>query len=223
MSMEEWIEVELKLRSSFDYKCYERLLLDFIGPIIEELEENNELESFHFFFEPEMRLLLRIQLKESNLRDKVKDIVKKHLPTIGDFTYQKTDEELFRDYEGESKDFGEDGWKIAKKVFECGSRMAIAKFNSKFRKGKKFQEGKLLHCFLNSLGYSTFGPEKGITLEALFHLGQFIGRMLILSNKQMLDQEAEEKIRDIFERTLNNWKGKNLNTSRDYTTFTEFI
>lgn len=62
----------------------------------------------------------------------------------------------------------------------------------------------MLHCFLNSLGYSFDN------LEALYHLDKFIGRMLILDRKQALGTATETKIRNLVEKQLDEWRNKKI-------------
>jgi len=117
----------------------------------------------------------------------VKHVVKEHLSAIRDLLVVHPEEQQFTSYQEEAEDYGEDGWLIAKGVFEMGSPMAIAKVDPEFKRGRKFEEGKLLHCFLNSIGHTNTGimrNGKFVPSEALFHLEEFIGRMLIIRQKE---------------------------------------
>ena len=121
------------------------------------------------------------------------------------------EEQEFTTYPGETGDYGEDGWVIAKKVFEMGGRMAIGQTDSAFGRGRKFEEGKILHCFLNSIGCGATGFSrngKPVTREAVFNLKQFFGRMLIIRDKNSLDPEIEQEIRWLVNDEIDQWKGK---------------
>ena len=208
-----WIESRLWFRS-LDDKQYERLLLEFVKPVLLDLESLRPVGAFHFLFESGPHFLLRIEITGNEL-EKIKSLVKKYLPRIDDFLIQKNEEELFAEYRGESEDYGEQDWLIAKKAVEIGSRMGIAKVDPAFKKGRKFDEAKLLHCFLNSLGYSMFGIRKqnrNVSLEALFHLNQFIGRMLITRGQKAVDPEIESEMETLFHEQIENWKGRIIET-----------
>jgi hypothetical protein len=203
MKTEKWVEIRLWF-SRFDLTCYKRLLLSFIKPVIKELKNKQALKTFHFFFEPEPHLLFRIELCTEDAASEIKKLVRNYRKSIEDFIDSSRENELFADYPGEAEDFGEDGWEIAKKVFECGSEMAIGKLDLDFRKGKKLQVGKLLHCLLNSLGYS-FSD-----YEAIYHLRAFVSRMLILERKETLDEALEAKIRAMLEEQLTGMRGRKI-------------
>lgn len=143
---EQWMESRLWF-SKFNAECFQRLVLKLIKPVLKDLEETNILETFHFLFEPGPHLLFRIKPNKTSDFEKVKNVVKGYLKEIQDFIVAKPENELFTVYQGEVKDFGEDVWEIAKKVFEMGSRMAVGQLDPEFKKQKKFDEGKILQLF----------------------------------------------------------------------------
>ena len=66
-----------------------------------------------------------------------------------------------------------DGWEVAQKLFEIGSRSAILKAEGdtgNVRLGEQYNEGKLVHTFLNQWGYTT-------DKEAEFHFGRAGGQV----------------------------------------------
>jgi hypothetical protein len=145
---------------------------------------------------------------ESSVQE-VKRAVRNCLTSIEDLIVQEPVYELFTPYERETVDFGEDGWMIAKKVFEMGSRMAVAKLDPESRKGRRFDEGKLLHCFLNSIGHGILVVNRGgrpVTSEVLFHLNSFLGRMLIIRGKRIMDNDTESETRGLIEEQIRWWK-----------------
>lgn len=143
MKHEKWIETQLWF-AKFDSRCYKKLLLSFVKPTVKSIE--GSIKTLHFLFEPGLHFLFRIQPSTEDKSAKVKKLVKKHLKEISDFIAAKPEQELFVNYFGEASDFGEDGWEIVKKVFEYGSRMAIAKLDPEFKKGS-FKREK---CFIAS-------------------------------------------------------------------------
>lgn len=203
-----WFEFEAQLNYS-DLNTHEILLRGFIGPIIKELERRDLLETFHFFFEP--NFLLRMKPKSTEITDQIHSTIEMYLPNAKDMITPLRSSH--GEYTGELEDYGEDGWTITKKVFELGSRMAIALADPNSKKGRKFSAGKLLHCFLNSLGYSIFFKrlnDRVVTREALHHLDEFIGRMLILRKKPTMDLEIESEIERLTKDQVSSWRGKSI-------------
>jgi len=209
---ESWVQTYLWFKK-LDARCFERLLLEFVSPTIKELERGGIIKTFHFLFERDPDFFLRIEPNSTNELEKVKHVARKHLSAIHDLLVAHPEQQEFTSYSGEAEDYGEDGWVTAKKVFEMGSRMAIGQIDSAFRKGRKFEEGKILHCFLNSIGCGISGisrNDKFVTREAIFHLKQFIGRMLIIRHKKALDSETEQEIRGLVNDEIDHWKGKTM-------------
>jgi hypothetical protein len=209
---ESWVQTNLWFKN-LDATCFRRLLLEFVSPTIKELESRGIIKTFHFLFESDPHFFLRIEPNLPNESERVKEVVKKFLSGIRDLLVAHPEEQEFTSYLGEAGDYGEDGWVIAKKVFEMGGRMAIGQIDSAFGKGRKFEEGKILHCFLNSIGRGVSGSwrnGKFVTREAVFHLEQFIGRVLIIRDKKGLDSETEREIRGLVDDEIDQWKGKTI-------------
>lgn len=209
---ESWVQTNLWFKK-LDATGFQRLLLEFVSPTIKELESQDIIKTFHFLFEPDPHFFLRIEPNSPNESERVKQVIKEYLSGIRDLLVAHPEEQEFTSYPGEAGDYGEDGWLVARKVFEMGSRMAIGQLDSAFRKGRKFEEGKILHCFLNSIGCGVFGlsrNDKFVTREAIFHLRQFMGRMLIIRDKKSLDLETEQEIRGLVDDEIDQWKGKTI-------------
>jgi hypothetical protein len=209
---ESWVQTNLWFKK-LDVTCFQRLLLEFVSPTIKELESRGIIKTFHFLFESDPHFFLRIEPNSPNDSERVKEVVKKFLSGIRDLMVAHPEEQEFTSYPGEAGDYGEDGWVIAKKVFEMGGRMAIGQVDSAFRKGRKFEEGKILHCFLNSIGCGVSGLSsngKFVTREAVFHLRQFIGRMLIIRGKRSLDPEIGQEITGLVDDEIDQWKRKTM-------------
>ena len=78
--------------------------------------------------------------------------------------------EFKEDYIGEQDQFGTEGWSYVQKLLEYASRISLLKQGtlasrnppSSCRLDREFNDGKLVHCFLNAQGLS-------IVEEANFH------------------------------------------------------
>lgn len=123
-----------------------KIIRDFVKPIIDKYD--NKLTTFHFFFEP--HLLLRIKADKELIDEDVKLHIARELSKSRAVnTSVRTD-----DTYTEEPDYGE-GWGLAQKVFEYGSRSAILKAESdagNVRLGVQFNEGKFMHLLLNQWG-----------------------------------------------------------------------
>ncbi|MDO9333156.1 MAG: hypothetical protein Q7T57_01350 [Dehalococcoidales bacterium] len=146
---ETWEEIQLPLLA-INAVNHNKLLLNYVRPVVNLLQE--ALDSFHFFYEPGPCFLLRIRLATGkneqdvwrvleNETNKVKELLSAD-PTKGQ-------------YVGEEKQFGLDGWPVVMRLFEAGSRLALVLTDNAASKGPEFHVGKLVHCFLNQLGYNT--------------------------------------------------------------------
>ena len=185
--MEHWIEIELERTFEFQYQ---RFLLEFIKPVVDELSLTRCLETFHFFFE-ENKILFRVETLRKSQKQLVKQIVLKYALNVRDLIEFKA----FRDYSGEIDKYGVDGWKLVKRLYELAGLVAIALHAPSFKKGNMFLLSKFIHCFLNTLGYTP-------TTEMLFYLFSFITLILKWLNKKTLDLEAERKVREVFDTVL---------------------
>lgn len=178
---------------------HHKLILDFVKTIVDYFEARNSLKSFHFFYEGD-RLELRLELGDGISRDEVKNVTRKYLSEVDDLV-NTTRHDVVNYYpEVGDHQYGIDGWEIAKKTFEYGSRLAIALLNPEFRKGKILREGKLIHCILNSLNY-------GKSEEKTFHITQAVEReVMIISQERKVKpenvnvEEATQRVKDSLDK-----------------------
>jgi len=197
MIQEHWVEARIKFKSpQLDFPQYQSLLLSVIKPTIHELEESHELVSFHFLFEPEHELF-RIRLSTLSSVERVKRLISERMEQVKDFVM--TDGTLFGEYPGEAGHFGEDGWQLAQRMFEMGTRLAIASADPEFRKGVGFDAGKIVHCMMN--------PNFG-SMEYNFYLEQFIGR--VMGGKTVVEEETERETKRLLDSKLKEWKNAQL-------------
>jgi hypothetical protein len=200
MVQEHWVEARIKFRTpQLDNLQYQRLLLSVIKPTIQELEESHELVSFHFLFEPQHELF-RIRLSTPSSIERVKQLVREQLEQVKDLVVTE-DPKLYGEYSGEAGHFGEDGWQLAQKMFEMGTRLAIAMADPEFSKEIGFQPGKIVHCMMN--------PNFG-SMEYKFYLEQFVGRIMAINRKTVVDEELETKIKNLLDSKLKEWKNAQL-------------
>jgi len=158
------------------------VLLDFIKPTVEELERQDLLMTFHFFFEPEIHF--RVRPKNDNQVSQIESLIKNRLTEVQKLI-RKAD---FSQYSGEEPDFGIEGWQLAQKYFEYCCRISLLNLEVLARRktpqdiGNQFNVGKFVHCFLNQIGMD-------VNQEASFHNDRNIERRLMsLGIFQRLDQ-----------------------------------
>jgi hypothetical protein len=170
------------------------IIREFVKPVIDECE--NSLSTFHFFFEP--HLLLRIKADTNSLVGKIKPCVDRKLTDL----HVSNPSVRIDDGYTEEPDY-RDGWEIAKRMFEFGSKSAILKAESEKghpKLGCQFNEGKFIHLLLNQWGYTR-------NQEAHFHL-KAVGERLALVHsggsvelaKTKLPQILKELENDLFPR-----------------------
>jgi len=168
-----WLAVEIYP------KDYERqrigLVLDFVKPTVEILDSEKLTETIHFLFEPG-HLLFRARTPDIEKREKVKSIVNENLAKIQD-TVSRIG--LIENYRGEQDSFGTEGWLYVQKLLEYASRISLLRRETLAgqkpptvcRLDREYNNGKLVHCFLNAQGLS-------IVDEANFHNQANIERLL---------------------------------------------
>lgn len=146
------------------------------------LEKESLISTFHFLFEPNLEVLFRVHLKEDADLEKVKSIIFEKLKPIENLCSKIDHDE---NYHGEGEpdkewSFGTEGWVLTQKFLEYGSRITLLMREIKMerkppsagRLDSQFNEGKLVHCFLNQTGRNTVE-------EAHFYMDAYFGRMLI--------------------------------------------
>lgn len=195
---EVWLEVHLLLTDQ-QRGNVPLILQEIVKYCADELKSRKMRKTFHYFFEPRIdgrpgfEILFRIEVMDYvDLNDVEKIITAR----INQYTNLIDGVLIKRNYHGEVNDYGEDGWELAKLFFEIGSEIAIGMFSENFRKGRKFNVGKFVHCFLNQQGVD----------EEIFHANALIGRAMINLGVTSMTQEVEERVRKILERVLNEWR-----------------
>ena len=151
------------------------ILLDFIKPTVEELENQDLLMTFHFFFEPEIHF--RVRPKKDDQVSQIKSIIKNKLTKVQKLV-KKTD---FSRYTGEESDYGIEGWELTQKYFEHCCKISLLYFEvitgrksppSPQYVGNQFNVGKFVHCLLNQMGFT-------LKDEADFHSERSVERRLM--------------------------------------------
>lgn len=204
MSEEIWVAKIIKLKES---DSWDKVLLDFVKPIIKTAENEKLLDTFHFLFEPELHL--RIRLRKPEMVNCVEDIISQNAEKVKDLAEIKP-----TTYSGEPNKYGKEGWICAQKFFEIGSRFYLLKLetiskylagtDSKKREGilescridqkGDFNESKLIHCFLNQTGHNRVE-------EALFHNQRTVESLLIYI--QILYKNIDERLKKVEEQLKN--------------------
>jgi hypothetical protein len=152
------------------------LILKLVKPTLESVEKDSLIETFHFLFEPG-HLLFRARTSDMEKREKVESIIGENLKKVEYISRV----EFKKDYTEEQDQFGTEGWLYVQKLFEYASRISLLKRETfdglktlnACHLDNQFNDGKLIHCFLNAQGHSI--PE-----EALFHNQANIERLLRL-------------------------------------------
>ena len=146
------------------------IIRNFVKPVVDKFQES--ISTFHFFFEP--HLLLRIRADKAMITDEIVPFVNQKLTDLG---VNNPSVDVDPNY-SEQADYGE-GWNVAQKLFEFGSRSAILKAESDSGSiilGPQFNEGKFMHLILNQWGHS-------IEQEARIHLDR-VGERLAMHYSQ---------------------------------------
>jgi len=168
-----WLAVEIYLKDYVQQRI--GMILNFVKPTVEKLEDEGLTETFHFLFEPG-HVLFRARTQDVEKRKKVKSIIDENLTKIKE-SIDKI--EFKEDYTGEQDQFGTEGWLHVQKLLEYASRISLLKRETlagqksltDCRLDREFNDGKLIHCFLNAQGLS-------IREEAAFHNQANIERLL---------------------------------------------
>lgn len=144
----------------------------FLRDFIKFCDENNSGWTFHFFIENLFKiddyLELRIECVDATKFSGDVNTWLSHwlyinrnlIHSVPALQLKGRDIKINTDYKDEIENFGEDGWQIAKKIFEYTSRAAVY-----IKEGKAknlFRERKFIHCFLNQCGYDSLN-------ESAFH------------------------------------------------------
>lgn len=160
------------------YASFEKMdlaILEVVGPVTREFER--DIETFHFFREPG-HLLFRILCKDGKEETVKSSILTMAAPLRADGTLSEVKSWKDANY-SEADSFGEDGWKVAQRFFELGSRLGMMRTEYS-HDGKQlpwnFNEGKFVHLILNQWGYA-------VGQEADFHFKTSGERLALLRFK----------------------------------------
>jgi hypothetical protein len=147
----------------------EQQMYVFLDDFIKCCDDYKYCETFHFFIENCQKiddcLELRMECHDSwnnnypisesvypaDVNTWLNQIFRKHQVKIN--VLQGELIKIDTEYKDEVDSFGEDGWEIAKRLFEYTCRAAV---HIKTGRGEKlFRETKFIHCFLNQCGYDS--------------------------------------------------------------------
>lgn len=165
------------------------IIRDFVKPVIDKFESRTT--TFHFFFEP--HLLLRMKADKNFINQDIKPHIVQKLSKLNVVNPSVRIDDNYT----EEPDYG-DGWEVAQKIFELGSRSAILKAESDVGNvslGPQFNEGKFMHLLLNQWGHS-------VNQEAQVHLNVVGERLAVLYSRHRIDL-VERKLSQILTQLQN--------------------
>ena len=136
--------------------------MGFVKPLIEKF--SNRIITFHHLFEPQ--LLVRVNADEAVIGEMMPFIQQK----LSEVKCRLIKQEMNPKY-NERQDYGE-GWDLALRVLELGSRAAILKFDRPQALGRKFDQIYFSHLFLNAEGLS-------FLQEWAIHYNEALGRLAL--------------------------------------------
>jgi hypothetical protein len=163
-----WLIIETMIPNLDKHEGRREAIMKFVEPIVERFQAN--LQTFHFFFEPN-GLLLRLRGEDGFLTGTIKPWVEEKLTQMN---ASSRSVRIEADY-SEERDYGQ-GWELALKIFEIGSRSSILSGVSqtgRVQLGNEFNEAKFAHCLLNQWGYS-------IDEEAVLHFNTVVERYAVI-------------------------------------------
>jgi len=200
--IEEWLEAHIFFTSN-QIKIVPIILQEVVKHCADELQSRNMLKTFHYLFEPRIdrrdgfEMLFRIEARENISMDEIEKII---IGRIEQFLHLIDGKQITKYYHGEEDGFGQDGWQLTKQLFEIGSKIAIGRLSDTFRKGEKFNPGKLVHCFLN----------QQMVNEEVFHSVELIGRTIITLGIDSVTPEVESRAKHQLEEALNRLKSTKI-------------
>lgn len=202
---EVWLATKLWTKE-LDYK---KFVLSFVKPTVKELKKSKLIECWYFLFERgHINFMIRLDEKTENrdeiIENMIKPIIYKNIEKIKDFMDEnESPNPKHPPYSGEADTYGREGWVIVQKFFEYSSEFALCNTDQNKDIGEGFNENKLIHCFLNSLGYSYYQ-------EPLYHLDSFFGRIMSITNNSELDNTLKQRIEGIYRERLKEWENKKI-------------
>lgn len=159
-----WIEVNIHLKQ---YNLSVLVLYEFIAPLIKRLLETYKVNSWHFFFEPELRL--RFLVDKSVIKEIRKELDKAlfnfemNQPSLFDKHIFGAHGKIGKDYDGEVDMYGA-CWHGQYNVWNANAYLALSLSNPlNSKKTVEFHARRISHLSLNQLGYTRLQ-------EVFFHL-----------------------------------------------------
>lgn len=185
---EHWVESHLNLSPDQTRQDHiGRLLNLVIRPTVDRHAAS--IKTFHLLTEPRtddqpgVRILFRVELHETDSKDRIADALRQALSQNEDLVDRY---HLTLDYPGEGEDYGADGWDLMKRLMQIGSEISLARLDPDADLRRKFVQGKLVHCYLNSQ----------MVDEEAFHLAQFVNRCVIQTAMEKHGTVTEEALTD---------------------------
>ena len=172
-----WIEANIYLK---DYDAFInqepenklRLIHNMLSPLVRELEDAALIKTFHFLFEP--FVLFRVRLVDTKDKAKVTQLIEEKVATCG--IIEKLE---YKDaYVGEAERFGELNWQLVQHFLELSSRISFRMVEAGSDDPNKFNDSKLIHCYLNCRGHCGDLQEEHFYVRRLSEVGFDVDRTL---------------------------------------------
>lgn len=188
-----WLIVEASFANLDRMESRREVVRRLVKPAVDKFHES--LETFHFFFESQF--LLRLKADESILRGEIKPHIERMLADMNAVNQSVRIDDQYT----EELAYG-DGWELAQRIFEIGSRSAILRAEAdagNISLGSEFNEWKFVHLLLNQWGYSIYE-------EAIFHfrkVGERLARLSMLLhhfNQNALERKMPAIIQELQNR-----------------------
>jgi hypothetical protein len=148
--VEAWTEINIVTRRDLD----RAVLLDVVDPLVHD-ELGDEIETWFFFWEPELRL--RIRWRDSNRIAENRDRVAASLDRARSIRrwYEGAHGEEGETYAGEAEHYGEDAWPRIQKDWMNGSELALLlsklERDGALTRSRDYHWQRHVHLFTNQL------------------------------------------------------------------------
>ncbi len=153
---EDWLEVKVYFRNPDLPKkvmgtddpdflpAYRRVLLELLKPLLTFAQKT--VTTYHFFFEPDPHVLVRLKLSARTDSGPLKHEVTRLASGMMDLLSRV---DFNEGYTGEAIQYGTDGWRVAQDLFRVAAEIALLRVDGAAQKGTLFNLGKLIHCICN--------------------------------------------------------------------------
>ncbi len=166
-----WVQIEMPIKPA-SASFHGELLLKYVSPVIRKLEQQGQIDLFHFLYEPGPRFLLRVHLCVQVKKSKVEQLLLVEANKIAK-RLLSSNPYIQKHYDGDIKSFGTKQQPFVVKYLDICSRLAILDAKNPRVRGKDFSRFKLVHLFLNEWG-------NNIADEAVFHCQALQERIQVL-------------------------------------------